>query len=51
MFHTSSQRKFWTFNDEDEMETLRKEVNQKFVENHASEAKVSKRDCKGHKRN
>ena len=24
------------------METLRKEVNQKFVENHASEAKVSK---------
>ena len=42
MFHTSSQRKCWTFNDEDEIELLRKEVNHKFVENHLQEAKVGK---------
>ncbi|XP_072019917.1 LOW QUALITY PROTEIN: cyclin-H-like [Amphiura filiformis] len=39
MFHTSSQKKFWTFSDEDEIETLRKEINQKFVEEHGAEAK------------
>ncbi len=40
MFHTSSQKKFWTFSDEDEIDTLRREVNQKFVEQHHVEAKV-----------
>ncbi|KAM9823234.1 cyclin-H [Syngnathus typhle] len=30
MFHNSSQRKYWTFNNEDELEQLRYEANQKF---------------------
>ena len=32
MFHNSSQRKYWMFSSEDEVESLRKEVNSEYIE-------------------
>lgn len=41
MFHNSSQRKYWTFKSEDEVEQMRYKANQKFRNKILESGKVS----------
>lgn len=43
MFPASTQKKYWTFADENELQKLRDEANKKFIEVHGKELEESKR--------
>lgn len=43
MFPTSTQKKFWTFADESELQKLREDANRKYIEVHGMKLEVSLR--------
>ena len=42
MFPESSQKKYWLFNDESDLNYLREKANEKFIERHGKDMTVRK---------